>query len=339
MDITKDEELQAKEFLKRVEIKTMHKDLQALREVDALKERDKIVKGESLEKEKAKLEKKREQEERKLEDQQREKVLSKNITEEREAEKQIKSYAEESEKQQIFLLESQRLGLEKQIDNFEQEKEPALALKKNRILIEKRNIEAKLNDIIAGEQKTEKEEKFIAEKEKTSNVPSEKKSLEERRGELESKRQETEKARWAVEKELKKLADELEKLDMESQKITEEKNNLKEKITSIDRSLRDIYSRIIKRVEDKKRGLLEQQQIETAKTEKLSSERKEKIQREQWTQPTHTPKEKEFLKGVSDKTKDRLAASALTEEEQRRKFLENIEKQAKEEQNKNKTNE
>src|SRR3989344_612512 len=301
MDITKDEELQAKEFVKRAEVKTMRKDLQQLMETDALKERDKIVKGKTVEEEKAirqlAEESKKEKEREILENQQREKVLSKNITEEREAEKQIKSYAEESEKQQIFLFESQRLGLEKQIDVFEQEKEPSLALEKNQILIDKKSQEAKLNNIIIEEQKIEKK-------------------------------------RWAVEKGIKGLEVKLEKIDVDYQKITEEKNSLKEKITAIDRSLREIYSKIIKRVEDKKRGMLEQQQVETARTEQLSSEKKEKVQREQWIKPVQIPKEKEFLKGASDKMKERLSKSEALEEEQRRKFLEDIEKQTIEEQNK-----
>ncbi|MBI3337441.1 MAG: hypothetical protein HY005_02335 [Candidatus Staskawiczbacteria bacterium] len=334
MDITKEEELQAKEFLKRAEIKTMRKDLQKMREVDALEERNKVIKGEE------KIEKKEEEKAiRQLaeENKQREKVLSKNIENERSAEKQIKSYAEESEKQQIFLFESQRLGLEKQIDVFEQEKESSLLLEKNQILIEKRTQETKLNNIIEEEQKIEKEEKFIAEKEKTSNIPSEKKSLEERRGELETKRQEIEKKRWAVEKEIKKLEDGLEKIDADSLQITKEKDILREKVRAIDMSLREIYSKIISRVEDKKRGLLEEQMANTATKEQLYSEKKEKIQREQWTKQGGVPREKEFLKNASDETKKRLIESAKTEEEQRKKFLENIEKQTMEEQNKNKT--
>lgn len=327
MDITEDEELQAKEFLKRAEIKTMKKDLQKLREVDALEERDKIIKGKTIEEEKAELVEKKREEERILEGQQREKVLSKNTNEEREAEKQIKSYAEESEKQQIFLLESQRLGLEKQIDIFEQEKEPSLALEKNKILIEKRSQGVKLNNIVAEEQKVEEEEKFIGEKEKISNVPSEKKSLEERRGELEIKRQEIEKKRWVIEKEIKNIEEGLIKIDADYQKIIEEKNNLREKIKAIDMSLREIYSKIIKRVEDKKRGALEQQQTEAAKLEQQASEEKEIIQRKQWTHSTNPgqlPKEKEFLKGASDKMKERIAESIGAEEEQRKKFLEDI---------------
>lgn len=330
MDITKDEELQAKEFLKRAKIKTMKKDLQKLREADALKERDKIVKGLPIQakqaEKRADKEKiiRQEAEEKQKEKEQREKILSKNINEEREAEKQIKSYAEESEKQQIFLSESQRLGLEKQIDIFEKEKEPSLALEKNSILIKKRKQEAKLNNIIKEEKKVEDEQKFIGEKEKTSNVPSEKKSLEERRGELETKRQVIEKKRWVVEKEIKKIDEELAKIDASYQKITQEKNSLKEKMGTINRALRDVYSKIIRRVEDKKRGALEQQQAEAAKLEQRASERKGKIQREQWTKPSETPKEKEFLKEASDKMKERIAESAESEEEQRRKFLENI---------------
>jgi len=346
MEITKDEELQAKEFLKRAEIITMRKDLQKMREVDALKERDKIIKGKTTEElERELANKKREQERMTLEEQQREKVLSKNINEERSAEKQIKNYADESEKQQIFIFESQRLGLEKQIDALEQEKESSLALEKNRILINKRAEEAKLKDIIAGEQKIEEEQKFIAEKEKTSNVPSEKKSLEERRGELETKRQEVEKKRWIVEKEIEKIKGEVEKIDTDYLQITKEKNSLREQIKAIDMSLREVYSKIIKRVEDKKRGLLEEQQVQAEKREQIFSEKKEKIQREQWSKPVETTpmgevKEKEFLKGASNMLKERLAQSAEREEEQRRHFIEDIRAQDTiEEQNKNKTNE
>jgi len=46
---TETEELQVKEFLKRAEIKTMKKDLLALRESDASKERDKIANIRTLE--------------------------------------------------------------------------------------------------------------------------------------------------------------------------------------------------------------------------------------------------------------------------------------------------
>ena len=46
---TQAEETQAKEFLKRAEIRTMRKDLLALREADSLKEREKIATIKTLE--------------------------------------------------------------------------------------------------------------------------------------------------------------------------------------------------------------------------------------------------------------------------------------------------
>ena len=47
--VTQDEETEAKDFLKRAEIRTMKKDLLKLREVDSLKERDKIATIKTLE--------------------------------------------------------------------------------------------------------------------------------------------------------------------------------------------------------------------------------------------------------------------------------------------------
>ena len=94
--VTVDEETQAKEFLKRAEIRTMRKDLRALREVDALKERDKIAKIKTLDEQ---LEEKNKAvapiavpNKEKIE---REEVLTKNEGQERIAEKDLKNYATE----------------------------------------------------------------------------------------------------------------------------------------------------------------------------------------------------------------------------------------------------
>ncbi len=333
---TETEELEAKEFLKRAEVRTMRKDLQKLRESDALKEKDKIIKSKTAEQEKLeKLQKEKEAED-KLENLQREKVLQSNVSKEREAEKQIKDYAEESEKQQIFLFESQRLALQKQIDDLEKEKEPELALQKNKILMKKSDWEAKLKSIAREEQKVENELKLISDKEKESNVPSEKKSLEQRRIEIENERQEIEKKRWVIEKELLKLNDDIKKTDEDYQKIITEKDSLKEQITTIDNSLRGIYSKIINRVQERKRGQAEQQKAEALKAAEINVKKKETVQREQWGK-TGVPKEKEFLKDVPDSFKEKIAKSFEVEEEQRKKFMQTIENQSKEE-NKSNTN-
>mgnify|MGYP001603194816 FL=1 len=206
---TETEELQVKEFLKRAEIKTMKKDLQALREVDALKERDKIAKIRTLEEQRLEQEKKLQEKERakaQVEKTERETVLEKGAVQEREAEKDLKEYATEQEKQQIFQFESERFNFEKQADAIDKEKGPALKLKKNEILIEKKNWETKLNSILGQEKKLEDEQSFVAQKAQQSAIASEKKSLEQRRWDLDKEIQEIEKKRWEVDCRCKRYA-------------------------------------------------------------------------------------------------------------------------------------
>ncbi|MCX5919925.1 MAG: hypothetical protein NTW61_01155, partial [Candidatus Melainabacteria bacterium] len=66
----------------------------------------------------------------------------------------------EQERQQIFLLESQRLDFEKQIDVIDGEKDPALKLDKNKLLLQKRDQQEKLNSILAEEKKLESSVSF-----------------------------------------------------------------------------------------------------------------------------------------------------------------------------------
>ncbi|MDP1993667.1 MAG: hypothetical protein Q8K40_00320, partial [Ignavibacteria bacterium] len=200
--VTEVEELQAKEFLKRAEIRTMKKDLRALREVDALKERDKIAKIKTLEEQKAEQVKQLQVKEAVKAAGEKaglEEILTKNERQERIAEKDLKDYATEQERQQIFLLESQRLGFEKQIDAIDKEKDPALKLEKNKILLQKRDWQAKLNSILAEEKKLEDEQKFITEKQQTTTIASQRKSLEQTRWDLDKKIQDIEKKRWEAE--------------------------------------------------------------------------------------------------------------------------------------------
>lgn len=320
-------ELEAKEFLKRAEVRTMRKDLQKLRESDALTEKDKIIKSKTAEEEKLeKLQKEKEAKEA-LEKIKREKILQEGVSKEREAEKQIKNYAEESEKQQIFLLESQRLGLQKQIDDFEKDSEPAFALKKNELMLKKSDLEKRLKAISEEEQKIEAELGLITDKEKESNIPAEKRGLEQRRIEIENKRQEIEKKRWAIEKELVKINDEIKETDGSSQKILEEKENIREQIKKIDNSLREIFSKIINKVQEKKRGEQEKQKSEALKTAEIRAGEKEKVQRQQWGGAA-APKEKEFLKDVPESFKEKMAKSIQEEEEQRKKFIQTVEEQS-----------
>ena len=133
---TQVEETHTKEFLSRTEIRTMRKDLSRLREADSLKERNKIATIKTLDEQLAEKQKNDFTVLASLapnkEKIKRNKILQKNEEKEAIAEKDLKSYANEEERQQIFLLESQRLGFEKQVDSIDKVKDPALKLEKNR---------------------------------------------------------------------------------------------------------------------------------------------------------------------------------------------------------------
>ncbi len=330
------EELQVKEFLKRTEVRTMKKDLQRLREGEALRERDKIANIKTIEQERAeKAAKEAAALKNNPELQQQaavEKILEKNIEQEREAEKQLKDYANEAEKQQLFLLESKRVGLKDQVDTIEKVNEPELTLDKNSINLEKGKWQARLNDLLKEEQKIEAEQKVLADRENTTNVPSERKALEKGRWDLEDQRQEIEKKRWAIEKEIQDRDNKIKELDVKLEKFTQDKQKARAEISEIDKELRDIYSKIVERVEQKRAGKEQEQLKARQEAAKLEKERKEKIQRQQWTKSEDTtPPEKEFMRGVNETMKEKLAKSAQEEEERRKQFLENINKRTEEE--------
>jgi len=335
------DELQVKEFLKRSEVRTMKKDLRQLREGEALQERDKIVNIKTLEEERAEKEAFLAKQAGNIEKQGREKILQKTVADEREAEAQLKDYANEAEKQQIFLFEAQRLALIKQVDNIEKEEEPKLMLDKNGIALEKKSLEVKLNAVIEEERKLEAEQKVIADKEKDTNVPAEKKALEQRRWELESEREKIEKKRWAVEKEIQGKDELIVGVDKKLQIFTLEKESIKERIKEIDKKLRDIYSKIIFRVEEVKAGRAGEKAEERKAFEAAELARKEQIRRQQWREKTGEAapsmsfgQEKEALKGIPNLAKEKLQKAAEDEEERRKQFLKNIEARAKEEEDK-----
>jgi len=334
--VTVDEETQAKEFLKRAEIRTMKKDLQALRETDALKERDKIAKIKTLEEQRAEQEKQLQTKEAAKAAEEkagREEILQKNEGEERIAEKDLKDYATEQERQQIFLIESQRLAFEKQVDAIDKEKDPALKLEKNKLLLQKRDQQAKLNSILEEERKLETEEKFIIEKEQTSNIASQRKSLEQSKADLDKKIQDVEKKRWEAEKQIQDTDSKVSQVDISSESLVTEKNGLRDKILGADKSLREIYSVVMTREEEKRRGQAEEQVAKREALSKVRLEQKESVQRQQWSPSassgqavasTTAPK-KPLQIPVPVPVKTKLARSFEAEEEQRRKFLQDVE--------------
>ncbi len=326
--VTADEELQAKEFLKRAEIRTMRKDLQALRETDALKERDKIAKIKTLEEQRAEQEKQLQTKEAvKAAEEKvgREEILQKNEGEERIAEKDLKDYATEQERQQIFLIESQRLAFEKQVDAIDKVKDPALKLEKNKLLLQKRDQQAKLNSILEEERKLETDEKFIIEKEQTTTIASQRKSLEQSKADEDKKIQDVERKRWEAEKQIQDTDSKVSQVDISSESLVTEKNGLRDKILGADKSLREIYSVVMAREEEKRRGQAAEQIAKREALSKVRLEQKERVQRQQWSGASTSAPKKPLEIPVPVPAKQKLARSFEAEEEQRRKFLQDVE--------------
>jgi len=324
---TVDEEAQAKEFLKRAEISTMKKDLMALREVDSLKERDKIAHIKTLEEQRAEQEKElRAKEIMKAEAEKagREEVLTRNEGQERIAEKDLKNYATEEERQKIFLFESSRLALEKQIDEIDKEKDPASKLEKNKLLLQKRDQQEKLNLILNQEKKLEGEQKVIIDKEQTTTNPSEKKGLEQSRAELDKRIQEVEKKRWEAEKQIQDTDARVSQIDKLSDQLVIEKNGLKDKVLGIDKSLREIYSAVMEREEGKRKGQAEYQIAQKDALAKSRAEQNEKIQRQQWVGSSTTAPKKPLEIKVPVPVKDRIVKSFEAENEARKKFMQDV---------------
>lgn len=327
--VTEAEELQAKEFLKRAEIRTMRKDLLALREVDSLKERDKIATIRTLEEQ---LDEKKKADQAAAtknlaEKAGMEEVLQKNEGQEKIAEKDLKNYATEQERQQIFLLESQRFGFEKQIDEIDQKKDPALKLEKNKLLLQKRDLQTSLNTVLEQEKKLEGEQGFIAQKAQTTTIVAEQKGLESRRWELDKEIQEIEKKRWGVEKQIEEIDNKVKEIDKSSEGLVAEKNKLQDKTLGIDKSLREIYSVVMAREEEKRKGQAQDQIAKRQALAKVRAEEKEKVRREQWAPASlkKQAKDAEYLKKAANPFKEKIMKSAESEEAQRTKFLHDVE--------------
>jgi len=324
---TETEELQAKEFLKRAEIRTMRKDLLSLRESDAVKERDKIAKIKTLEEQ---LEEKRKNDltvpTRPIanEKAKRDEVLLKNESQEIIAEKDLKNYATEEERQKIFLLESQRLAFEKQIDAIDKTRDPAVKLEKNKLLIQKREWQTKLNVILEQEKKLEGELKVITEQAQATNIPAQKKSLEQSTWDLDKKVQDIEKKRWEIEKQIEDVDKLISQQDKSSENLVLEKNGLRDKVLGVDKLLRDVYSTVMAREEEKRKGLAQYQISQKEALAQARTAQKETIQRQQWTN-----KSKGNIPPVSSDVpvpiKRNILKSFQNEEDQRQKFLQDVE--------------
>ncbi len=330
--VNEEDEIQIKELLKRADIKTMKKDLQKLREGEALKEKDKIMKmktEEELKREKEKLEKERAEREKVEEG--KKKIMEKLGGGRKETIEELKKRATEPEKQKVFYLETEKQKLETDLKNLQKEQEPPLLLEKNNLLRKKGDVEKKLNKILGGEKKFENELNFLDEKEKQTQNPKEKQKLEKRRWEVEEERKKIEVKRWAEEKELETLGNQIQGVEGNYQKVLEEEEDLKQKIKETEASLESVYLIISQRLEEEKAMEEEKTKLEALKAAEEESKKKEEIRRKEWTRKGTTG----FLKKMSDLARkgisEKIEKTSEKEEGERKKFLKKVEEWAEKE--------
>lgn len=243
---------------------------------------------------------------------------------------EIKKYADENEKQQIFLLQSQKQNLENQLKDLAAPSEDSLILEKNNILLEQKNWQKKLAPVIQEEKENEAEQNSIEDKEVASKIPQEKQGLEKQRWALEDKMHDIEKKRWLIESELAKLEDKVKNLHETGQAHTATENSLQQGIAKINNSLQAIYDGIAKRENIKK------EELQKPSIEKIQIDSKQKDQAERQNKiKSNELQEKEYFRKIPVAAKEKLASSAVVEEKQRRKFIEDVEKWAEEEKKRN----
>lgn len=97
---------------------------------------------------------------------------------------------------------------------------------------------------------------------------------------------------------------------------------MRDKVLGIDKSLREIYSVVIARVEEKRRGQAKEQMLSKEAAAKARASENEKVQRQQWTQ---RGKNEEFLGSVPVPIKAKIVKTADIEEQERKKFMQDVE--------------
>lgn len=314
-----------KEFLKKEHIRTMGKDLKRLREADALKEREKIKQikiPDAIEKnvileQKAdawiKKEFPKEQKPKNPTAAATDRVVDKKVEPPQSVQKptapvepkkvipqipaqpdpyaELKKYANEEEKQQIFLLQSQKTDLEKQLQEIANGKKPSLTSKKDDLLAQKSRGQKKLGDL-EQEQKT---------------APQDQKEL-------------VEKKQWSAQRELANLEKELIEQDSNERQLDQQKSTLSESIAKTDQHIKAIYSAIKERKTKAQATPLPQQKPEPQKPAYTPPVQAKK---EEYQNP-----QKGYLEEVSPKVQEKLGALQQQEEKQRLKFMEEVEKWA-----------
>ena len=197
--------------------------------------------------------------------------------------------ANEIEKQQIFLLQSEKTELEKKLKELGEEKDPALFLEKNRLLLEQKDLEQKL-------------------------VP----FVREAGSATEARKQVIEKQRLPWDMKISKLKERITYLDGINNKSEEKEASVKAAIARVQNSLKTLSIAI------EKRGQAKPEPSFKPAPQKPITEPRPIIQR-----PPVTPlADKPAFAKSSAPAVEKMAKSTEIEETHRRKFIEDVEKWA-----------
>lgn len=237
---------QGKILFKRTDIVTMKKDIKMLREVDLHKESEKIL-APNITQAVAQPTK----QPNILNVPIQEKVVEQLNKQDNEKMAKARPYALENEKQQIFALESQLTDIKNQLQTLGGEQEPSLNLEKNQILLKQTSQKDALESLIKEEEKIDQEIAVVEKSAKEITAPADRQHLEKERAAMENRRQEVEKKRWAVEQDVSKLDEQMKALETNYKGFGDQETTLKEKMASINDSLRTIYAGIIDRENSK----------------------------------------------------------------------------------------
>ena len=214
-----------KQLIQRIDVRTMKKDIKRLREADVVKESQKIVGLGTTDTEKL-------QPEEALKNEALPQVTNREI----DALDKTKQYANENEKQQIFLFQSQKKDIEAELQKVA-EKKQQIGFEKSKIVAEQTYWQEKLNPILEQEKTATEDQKDPLEKQK-----------------------------WPIEQALAKLKTTIKNFDENNEKLSQEENGLTIKISEINHTLKEIYDTILKREVHKKTALQKEQQTVATET-------------------------------------------------------------------------
>lgn len=299
---------QTKELFNRSDIRTMKKDLKKLREDDVLKEREKISSiNISVKKSPSPYIVKKEDMP----------VLppTANIDTPTDDRMEATEGLSEQEKENIFLLKSKRLDLAKQLDTTP-DQSSLVTSQKNNALEQQKSLQEKLSILMQLKEEKENELKGESQNERAKDI-------------LEEQVQNIEKRRWQVERDLKENENQIQELDSRREKFGNQENVIKAQLSQTDDSLKTAYSQA-------KEGIAPIKSSPTAKSFPIP---KTNPPAPYHAEPGKNDKQKEYTKNIPLAQKsafaktpatvmEKLEKSMETENKQRRKFMEDVEKWA-----------